>query len=74
MMQKPMIAIFCCLLPAMIANAASQEAKQKKILTKPLLIEDQGSSCARASLRIWWIRLDEDVLASTNPLSMRLPQ
>jgi hypothetical protein len=43
MSTKTLIAIFASLLLAFMASAASQEVKQKKILTKPLVIEDQGS-------------------------------
>jgi hypothetical protein len=43
MIKRMPIAIFACLLLAVTMNAASAEVKQKKFLTKPLVIEDQGS-------------------------------
>ncbi len=43
MSTKMLIAIFTNLLLAFLADAASQEVKQKKTLSKPLVIEDQGS-------------------------------
>src|SRR5712691_3173124 len=43
MAKRMVIAFFLSLLLAMAGNAASPEAKTKKFLTKPLVIEDQGS-------------------------------
>src|SRR5580698_4181644 len=43
MTKKMVIGSLACLLAAIALNAASPEIKQKKFLTKPLVIEDQGS-------------------------------
>jgi hypothetical protein len=43
MTKRMVIGLFACLLLAMTVNAATPEVKQKKFLTKPLVIEDQGS-------------------------------
>ena len=43
MTKKMVIGSLACLLAAIALHAASPEIKQKKFLTKPLVIEDQGS-------------------------------
>jgi len=43
MTKRIVIGPFACLLMAMSVNASDPEVKQKRFLTKPLVIEDQGS-------------------------------
>src|ERR1700730_8463459 len=43
MTKRMTIGLFACLLLGLAGKAASTEVKQKKFLTKPLVIEDQGS-------------------------------
>jgi hypothetical protein len=43
MTKRIVIGLFACLLLGMAGETASTEVRQKKFLTKPLIIEDQGS-------------------------------